>query len=190
MNRDEPADLTSMMRVLISGGPGSGCTSTAAKISERTGIPVFDSDAFFHKPTDPPFQEQYSREERRAMVSATLAQAPHWLLSGSIATWGVDFTRATHGVFLNVPALVRVQRLLERQRSQFGDRIDPGGDMHSEHEAFIEWAAAYEERTGISRCLVTDREFVRAHCDKYLSIDEVADMETIVEAIMNFLSSE
>lgn len=190
MNRDEPADLTSMTRVLISGGPGSGCTSTAAQISQRTGIPVFDSDAFFHKPTDPPFQEQYAPEERRAMVGQALALSPSWILSGSIATWGVDFTRATHGVFLNVPTPMRVQRLVERQRSQFGDRIDPGGDLHDEHEAFIEWAAAYEERTGISRCLVTDREFVRAHCDKYLSIDEVADMETIVETIMNFLSPE
>ena len=53
------------MRVLISGGPGAGCTSTAKLIGAELGMQVFDSDTFFHKPTDPPFQEQYAPDERR-----------------------------------------------------------------------------------------------------------------------------
>jgi adenylate kinase family enzyme len=176
------------MRLLISGGPGSGYTATAQQISVVMGIPLFDSDAFFHKPSDPPFHEPYSPEERRSLLGAALAQASSWIVSGSVATWGLESFHPTHGVLLKVPKPVRLQRLKKRQREQFGLRIDPGGDMHEEHEAFLVWAAAYEERTGSGRNLATDRTFLMNHCDHFISLDHVADMVVRVEEIMSFLS--
>lgn len=175
------------MRLLISGGPGSGCTSTAEKISEKMGIPLFDSDSFFHIPSDPPFKKQYSPEERRAMLGSALSRESSWIVSGSVATWGLISFRPTHGVLLNVPALIRLSRLERRQRDRFGRRIDIGGDMHDEHEAFVGWAAAYEERHGIGRNLSTDREFILNHCDRFMSIDTMADINAIVTEIVGFL---
>ena len=75
-----------IIRLLISGGPGSGCTSTAKAVGERLGVPVLDSDSYFHKPTDPPFQEQYTLEERRSMLGAVLGAQANWILGGSVAT--------------------------------------------------------------------------------------------------------
>jgi adenylate kinase family enzyme len=176
------------MRVLISGGPGSGCTSTAERIGKELSIPVFDSDSFFHKPSEPPFQEQYSPEETREMLGSALSKVSSWIVSGSVATWGLNAFKPTHGVLLNVRKAVRLQRLVKRQRDQFGPRIDVGGDMHEEHEAFIEWAAGYEERPGIGRNLATDREFLLNHSNQFMSIDKVADMDVIVGEIVSFLS--
>lgn len=178
------------MRLLISGGPGSGCTSTAEKIGHEMGVAIFDSDSFFHKPSNPPFQEQYSPEERRLMLGSALTGNPSWIVSGSVATWGLSSFKPTHGVLLNVPKTVRLQRLVKRQRNQFGGRIDIGGDMHGEHEAFIEWAAAYEERVGIGRNLATDSEFLMNQCDSFMSIDQIADIHVIAGRIMNFLSNK
>lgn len=176
-----------MMRLIISGGPGSGCTSTAAKLSEKLDLPMFDSDAFYHKPTDPPFQEPYTPEERRALVEAALAKEPDWIISGSMATWGVANLKATHGVFLSIPQSERLARLQKRQREQFGSRIDNGGDMHEEHKAFIEWAAGYEASTGRGRNLVTDREFLIANSERFLEVTEPADLDSIVALILRFL---
>ncbi len=176
------------MRVLISGGPGSGCTSTAERISHELCVPMFDSDSFFHKPSDPPFKEQYSPEERRVMLSSALSGKSNWIVSGSVATWEMSPFKSTHGVLLRIPKMVRLQRLVGRQKKQFGSRIDIGGDMHGEHETFIEWAAAYEERIGSGRNLTADSEFLLNQCDRFISIDEVADIQVIAAIIMKFLT--
>jgi hypothetical protein len=124
------------------------------------------------------------------MLGSALSGKLNWIVSGSVATWGLSSFRPTHGVLLNVPKMVRLQRLVKRQRNQFGARIDIGGDMHGEHEAFMEWAAAYEERVGTGRNLASDSEFLLSQCDAFMSIDEIADMDVIAGKIMHFLSSK
>lgn len=176
-----------MPRLLISGGPGSGCTSTARALGERLGVPVVDSDAYFHKPTDPPFQEQYTLEERRALLKPVLDPSGNWILSGSVATWGLHPLAATHGVFLKISKEVRLQRLLARQRDQFGARIEPGGDMQEEHEAFLEWAAGYEEREGAGRNLTTDRAFLTAQCARFVEVEGEATVNEIVARLEEFV---
>ena len=176
-----------MTRLLISGGPGSGCTSTARALGERLGVPVVDSDDYFHKPTDPPFQEQYSLEERRALLRSVLDPEGSWILSGSVATWGLHALAPTHAIFLNTPKATRLQRLLDRQRTQFGRRIDPGGDMQEEHGAFLKWAAGYEEREGAGRNLATDRGFLTAQCGRFVELEGEVTVDEIVARIEEFV---
>lgn len=156
------------MRVLISGGPGAGCTSTARLIGAGLGLPVFDSDTFFHKPTDPPFQEPYAPDERRRLLAAALEETSDWILSGSVATWGLDLPAVHFGVFLAPDKEERLRRLDLRERERFGSRIDPGGDLHSGNRDFREWATGYEDRPGSGRNLSTDRSFLVAQCDQFL----------------------
>ena len=185
-------NLTTVLsvRILISGGPGSGCTSTAEALGKRLGLPVLDSDSYLHKPTDPPFQEQYPPEERRELLGSALESQREWILSGSVATWGFDALEPTHGVFLDVPREVRMRRLMDRQRNQFGPRIDPGGDMQEEHESFMDWAAGYEERSGPGRNLATDRTFLETHCRHVLALTQDQAMEEIVAKVASFLGQQ
>lgn len=173
------------MRILIMGGPGSGCSSTAAALSEVLGIPWFDTDDFFHKPSDPPFQEQYAVEQRRERLEAAL-QTPSWILSGSVATWGVEL-RPTHGLFLATPQEVRLQRLKQRERQRFGLRIEEGGDLFEEHTAFLRWAEGYESRIGEGRNLATDRTFCEKQSRHCLVLTNVPSMSRIVEETVAFL---
>ena len=178
------------IRLLISGGPGSGCTATAEGVSEKLGIPLFDSDSFFHKPSEPPFQEQYSPVERRLMLETALSPQTNWVVSGSVATWELDSIEPTHGVLLNISREVRLQRLAERQRTQFGNRVEQGGDMHDEHQAFMDWAAGYESREERGRNLSTDRKFLVTQCDHFMSIDQVAGIDAIVERTCSFVTDK
>tara|TARA_R110002096_G_scaffold105923_7_gene233082 strand:- start:1483 stop:2058 length:576 start_codon:yes stop_codon:yes gene_type:complete len=177
------------MCVLISGGPGSGCTSTAKLLGDRLGIPVLDSDSFFHKPTNPPFQEQYSPVERRRLLSEALAQSSDWILSGSIATWDVDLPTIHFGVFMDIPKKVRMRRLELRERERFGDRIDVGGDMHTEKTLFMEWALAYEDRSGRTRNRVMDRDFLIGHCDHFIEVRHSQSLEEITSKIQSILAN-
>ena len=153
-------------------------------------VRLFDSDTFFHKPSDPPFQEQYSPAERRSLLETALSQHNAWIISGSISTWNMDSIAPTHGVLLNIPRQVRLQRLATRQQTQFGVRIEPGGDMHSEHKEFMAWATDYEIRTGRSRCLATDRDFLVTRCRYFLSIDQTAELDDVVDQVTRFLSND
>ena len=176
------------MRVLISGGPGSGCTTTASAVGRALDIPVFDSDAFFHKPTDPPFQQQYSLGERRDLLRSQLTGLDEWIISGSIAAWDLSGLTTTHGVFLEIPSGERLKRLEQRQKTQFGSRIASGCDMEEEHRSFLEWAAAYESRTGVGRNLSTDRAFLESRCDHFMGINTVVPLEELVAKVIRFLS--
>lgn len=175
------------MRILVSGGPGSGCTTTAVALGAALGLPVFDSDVFFHKPTDPPFQEQYSAEERRDLLLSALAGKGAWILSGSVAAWELPGLGATHGVFLQVPREERLRRLEGRQRGQFGQRIDAGGDMAGEHRSFMEWSRGYEAGAGKGRNLVTDLAFVEERCERFVIIAEVLPLGEVVSRVLGFL---
>lgn len=182
--------LEKTIRLLISGGPGSGCTSTARELGRRLGLPVFDSDSYFHKPTDPPFQEQYTPEERRGLLDSALGAQASWILSGSVATWELKALEPTHGVFLDVPRDARLGRLAKRQREQFGTRIDAGGDMEREHEDFMAWAAEYGERIDRGRNRQTDRAFLEAWCARFLEVTVDAPLEGVVARIAAFLGDE
>lgn len=177
------------MRVLISGGPGSGCTTTAAAVGAALDLPVFDSDSFFHKPTDPPYQEQYSPEERRDLLTHALAGREAWIVSGSVATWEMRDLASTHGIFLETPCGERLARLEQRQRARFGPRIDPGGDMEEEHLSFMKWASAYEERTGVGRNATADRAFLEAACGHFTAITGTAPFQQVVAAVVGFLTA-
>jgi hypothetical protein len=48
-------------------------------------------------------------------------------------------------VFLWVPQDVRMERLRRRELARFGVRILPGGDMYEQSQAFLAWAASYDD---------------------------------------------
>src|SRR4029434_8468451 len=69
-----------------------------------------------------------------------------WVLSGSLCGWGdVAIPLFELVVFLRVPHDVRMARLHRREHARFGTRILPGGDMYEVSQAFLTWAASYDE---------------------------------------------
>lgn len=176
------------MRILISGGPGSGCTSTSLALGVALKLSVFDSDSYFHKLTNPLFQEQHSPNDRRELVISALSGNESWILSGSVATWGLCDLFPTHGVFLGIPPEERLRRAEQRQRAQYGSRIDYGGDMAEEHKSFSDWASGYESRTGIGRNAATDLSFLESRCDHCLVITESSPIQQVVTEIVAFLT--
>ncbi len=65
-----------------------------------------------------------------------------WVLTGSCMGWGEALiTHVDLIVFVVTPTPVRLERLAEREKKRFGDRIAPGGDIHEIHVALREWAS-------------------------------------------------
>jgi hypothetical protein len=105
-------------------------------LAKAFGWPHFDADDFFWMPTTPPFSVKRNPELRARLLLEALAPCESAVVSGSVMGWGRDLEDSFSLIaFLTVPADVRVRRLREREMAQLG-RID---------EAFLEWAAQYDE---------------------------------------------
>jgi hypothetical protein len=59
-------------------------------------------------------------------------------------------------VFLHVATEVRLARLQRRERTRFGEALDPGGSMYDQHQAFLRWAAGYDAGLSGGRTLWAD----------------------------------
>ena len=133
-------------RIHILGASGSGTTTLGRALAERLQSPHFDTDDYFWLPTDPPFTHQRERTERQQRLMDDLTAHDAWVVSGSLCGWGdVAIPLFELVVFLWIPHEVRMERLRRREHARFGERMLLGGDMHKQSQAFLVWAASYDE---------------------------------------------
>ena len=154
---------SSQNRIYIIGASGTGKTTLAQVLAQELDCPQFDSDDYYHYPTDPPYQKQRSPQERASLLANDLNQHSSWVLSGGAGVWKprpiIEFTLV---VFLHLPPLVRIERLRNRERELYGLRIQPGGDMESTHIEFMDWTQGYDAGTSDGTCtLPCHQKFLR-----------------------------
>jgi adenylate kinase family enzyme len=150
-------------RIHIFGASGTGTTTLGGVLGERLRIPHFDTDDYFWAPSDVPFSVIRKRNDREAMLRTALESSDSWVLSGSVCDWG-DFAipMFTLAVFLYVPREIRMKRLRKREAERFGEEaLKPGGYMHDNHRAFIEWAGQYDAGGPDMRSLVMHEEWMK-----------------------------
>lgn len=129
----------------IYGASGSGTSTLGRKISKELGYKFMDTDDYFWVPTNPPYNTKRSKEERLALMKKAISENENVVISGSLTDWGDEliplFTLAVRVV---TDCNIRIERLKAREKQKFGDRIMPGGDMHTHHIEFMEWAGKYD----------------------------------------------
>lgn len=138
-----------MTRIHIFGASGSGTTTLGRMLAVRLACPHFDSDDFFWRPTDPPYREKRSIEERRALMEEMFLPRADWVLSGSIVGWSDGIAeRFTLAVYLSLDPALRRARLEMRETVRRGQ----GAAYEPEVQAFLNWADRYESgESGRSR---------------------------------------
>ena len=130
----------------IYGASGSGTSTLGKALAKELGWRWMDSDDYFWMPTDPPYTTKRSIPERINLMEQDIDTAENAVVSGSLVGWGdALMKRFTLAVRVDTDTAVRLARIRERERRKFGVRILPGGDMFDTHQAFLKWAAGYDE---------------------------------------------
>jgi len=127
-------------------GPSCSGTSTLGKlIAEKYSIFWIDTDDIFWIKTEPPFTTKREIDERVKLLKDLFEKNESLVLSGSALKWG-DFIKDYLDliIYKYVEQDIRIKRVLARERSRFGDRIDSGNDMYEIHKEFVEWNKRYE----------------------------------------------
>ena len=130
----------------ILGASGSGTTTSGRALAARLQCAHFDTDDYFWLPTDPPFTHQRACTERQQLLMDALTAQDAWVLSGALCGWGdIAIPCFELVVFLAIPHDLRMERLRQREHERFGERILPGKNMYESSQAFLAWAASYDE---------------------------------------------
>jgi hypothetical protein len=133
-------------RVHIFGASGSGTTTVGRALATALASQHFDSDDFYWFPSDPPFRIKRPIPDRVALMQEVFLPRRDWILSGSIDSWSEGIAdRFTLAVFLEMETGLRLDRLRRREelRLRLADVTD--GPEREEIEAFLQWAAGYDD---------------------------------------------
>lgn len=127
------------MRVFVTGANGVGKTTTARLLANALHCSAFDLDDLVYEPSDPPFQVMRPVQARVDLAQALFLAKADWVLSGNGLGWNAPLLRWFDRVVLLTLADRQAQRdrLLCRERARFGERLEPGGDMHATHTEFM-----------------------------------------------------
>lgn len=178
------------VRLHIFGASGSGTTTLARTLAERNGWLHLDTDDFYWLPSEPPYLHKRPPEERVRLIRKRTAQAPSWVLSGSLCSWGEALIPSfSHALFLRLDDQERMSRLRQREAQRYGARIQPGGDMHEQSQAFLEWAAGYEQGDLSTRSLAMHEAWMTRHLScPLLCLDSTRDTpEQLAKRVLAWL---
>ncbi|QBY55045.1 hypothetical protein [Cupriavidus oxalaticus] len=140
------------MHILITGAAGSGTSTLAQAVALCNPARVLESDDFFWRPTNSPYQEKFGAEERAAALLTAVRASGETVVAGAVIGWGHELEHAFDlVVFLYLPTDIRVARLRRREELRFG-KADP---------EFLDWAAQYDAGTAEGRTLARHREWLR-----------------------------
>lgn len=112
------------------------------------------------------------------------------VLSGSLVGWGdaliPDFTLAVRVV---TDTSTRLARIKQREYARFGARILPGGDMYDHHQAFLQWAAGYDDGGLDTRSAVLHNEWQKQLACPILTVDGTAPLAETAARVEELLCS-
>lgn len=180
------------VRLHIFGASGSGTTTLARTLAERNGWLHLDTDDFYWLPSEPPYLHKRPPEERVRLIRERSAQAPSWVLSGSLCSWGEALIPSfSHALFLRLDDRERMRRLRQREAQRYAERILPGGDMYGQSLAFLQWAAGYEQGDLHTRSLLMHETWMARHLGcPLLRLDSTRHTpEQLAERVLSWLQS-
>lgn len=83
----------------------------------------------------------------------------------------------------------RLARIKQREYERFGARILPDGDMYDHHQAFLQWAAGYDDGGLDTRSAVLHNEWQKQLACSILTVDGTAPLAETAARVEELLCS-
>ena len=128
-----------MKKVIIIGCPGSGKTTFAEKLRDKTGLPLYYLDAIWHKPD----RTHISREDFDARLTEIFAE-DEWIIDGNYAsTMEMRIAACDTVILLDYPPDLCLDGIRERRGKPRSDM--PWIETEEDFE-FIEFVKSYNKK--------------------------------------------
>src|SRR5881628_3369441 len=133
-----------MNRVLVIGTGGTGKTTLARRLAERTGLPLIHLDLLYWRPGWQPTPNDEWRQTVERLITAE-----KWIIDGNYGgTLDLRLAACDTVLFLDIPRLVCLWRVLKRQLLHRGTpRAElPSGCVERLSWEFVNWIWTYPAR--------------------------------------------
>lgn len=172
----------------IYGASGSGTSTIGRFICDKLGFFFMDTDDYYWEATNPPYTAKRNISERIARMKRDIAAHDGVVISGSLVDWGDELIPLfTLAVRVATDTAIRIDRLKKRERAHFGNRIDAGGDMYEDYQAFIAWAASYDSGGLDMRSRAKHDVWQKQLCCRQITLDGSLPVEKNFEIIQGNL---
>ena len=176
------------MKILIFGASGSGTTTLASCLSQRTGFPHLEVDNYYWKPTNPPFQEKVDKTVRQKNLLLDFQSYNNAIVCGSMVSWGKAWETAFDFViFIYLDNQTRMQRLKKREVERYGDQLLTDKRTQENSEAFLEWANKYDDPNFSGRSLKIHEDWIKKINRPVLRLDGLDALTNKTNYILEYL---
>ncbi|MGB3468339.1 MAG: AAA family ATPase [Cyclobacteriaceae bacterium] len=174
------------MKILIFGASGSGTTTLASEIEKRTDFKHIDVDNYYWKKTEPPYQEKIELQKRNKNLKADFESFEKVVVSGSLLNWGKEWqTSFDLVIFIRLANDLRMERLKNRERERYGNRLDTDENLQRNSQAFLEWANKYEDPNFNGRSLRSHKNWLELLNCNTLTVDGEAELNDKTNRVLN-----
>ncbi|NGZ76630.1 AAA family ATPase [Saccharibacillus alkalitolerans] len=172
-------------RLHLFGASGSGATTLGRALGKSLPHVVLDGDDYFWSRK---FDEARPPVERARLLAEDMRRHERWMLTGAVCGWGDGFKPDfDFVVFLHVPPEERLARLRARELRRYGEEALPGGRLHAQSQAFLEWAALYDHAGEDVRSLQQHERWMADLDCPVLRIEGTGSTEERVERVLEAL---
>ena len=136
------------MGVIICGMNGSGKSTLGRALAEQMKWRFLDNEDLYFPKTDPahPFAVERTQDEVERLLLAEVQRDNCFVFAAVRGNYGeavLPYYQAA--VLVEVPRVVRLERVQERAYHKFGARMLPGSDLYASEKRFYDMVAARPE---------------------------------------------
>ena len=131
--------------ILICGLNGCGKSTLGRALAQELGFHFIDNETLYFSRTDAlePYVNPRSREEVEELLMAEVERHGNFVFASVKGDYGTAILPLySYAVLMKVPGDIRAQRVRNRSFQKFGSRMQPGGDLHRQEEAFFQLASS------------------------------------------------
>lgn len=149
------------MKILIFGASGSGTTTLGKEIERKMNFIHLDTDDYYWKKSNPPFQEKIPLTIRNKKLKADFKKYYNIVVSGSMVSWGEEWkTSYDLAIFIELDNQKRMERLKKRENERYGQLLLTDKKIQQNSFAFLEWANQYENPSFDGRSLKGHNDWI------------------------------
>lgn len=129
--------------IILCGLNGSGKTTLGRELAGLLHWKHMDHEAYHFEESEIPYTVERPYEVCLRLMLADIEKHGSFVLSAVTGDFGDTIPQLyALAVCLSAPHELRMQRIRQRAHDQHGKRVLMGGDMHAQHERFLDFAAS------------------------------------------------
>ncbi|CAM1357755.1 AAA family ATPase [Tenacibaculum xiamenense] len=174
------------MKILIFGASGSGTTTLAKELANKSNFIHLDADDYYWKQTKNPYTEKVPLDERNENIKKDFFKHENVVISGSMVSWGKEWESLFDlAIFIRLENDIRMERLKKREFERYGDELKTNIERKRNYEAFINWANQYENPDFDGRSLRVHNNWIEKLDCKVLRIDGALELKEKVSMVLS-----